>query len=81
MAVDVEQGEWDADETPRSVITLSCRDRPNLLDTITRIISRLSRYPPSQSLQPQSQLSAGAHCRGSFLSPSSQHCDCGRDLA
>lgn len=52
VAVDVEQGEWDADETPRSVITLSCRDRPNLLDTITRIISRLSRYPPSQPRQP-----------------------------
>lgn len=42
VSVDVEKGEWDSTENARSVITLSCRDRPNLLDTITRIISRLS---------------------------------------
>eukprot|EP00952_Eustigmatos_sp_NYUAD-ZCMA_P009354 38689-Eustigmatos_ZCMA.PRE.1 len=34
--------EWEPGEDARSVITLSCRDRPNLLDSITHVISRLS---------------------------------------
>jgi hypothetical protein len=42
VTVDVHPAEYEPGEDPRSVITLSCRDRPNLLDSITHIISRLS---------------------------------------
>lgn len=42
VTVDVQPSAWDSPEEARSVITLSCVDRPNLLDSITRIISRLS---------------------------------------
>ena len=42
VTVDVQPSDWDNPEEARSSITISCTDRPNLLDAITRIISALS---------------------------------------